>query len=65
VILQGPEIYIEVDAVKYDQTSTMLDVLFLLPVKVTRPQDIPKTKIYMNERNKKHSGHCSNLSAVG
>jgi superfamily II DNA helicase RecQ len=27
----------------------MLDLLFLLPVTVTRPQDIPKTIIYMND----------------
>jgi hypothetical protein len=27
----------------------MLDLLFLLPVMVTRAQDIPKTIIYMNE----------------
>jgi superfamily II DNA helicase RecQ len=46
--MDRPEIYIEVDALKHDQSS-MLDLLSLLPVMVTRPQDIPKTIIYMNE----------------
>jgi len=45
--MDRPEIYIETDVLKHDQVS-MLDLLFLLPVTVTRPQDIPKTIIYMN-----------------
>ena len=46
--MDRPEIYIETDVLKDDQVS-MLDLLFLLPVTVTRPQDIPKTIIYMND----------------
>ena len=46
--MDRPEIYIETDVLKHDQVS-MLDLLFLLPVTVTRPQDIPKTIIYMND----------------
>jgi helicase-like protein len=46
--MDRPEIYLEVDVLKHDQIS-MLDLLFLLPVMVTRPQDIPKTIIYMND----------------
>ena len=46
--IDRPEIFIEINAIKYDQNS-MLDLQFLLPPNITQPQDIPKIVVYMQD----------------